>query len=506
MPCSRKEAEEQGDRRSTAQQADGITYPTPSMSHEAVEHRAVGQARSGRGGSSLLGRIATHKPLWALLFPLVIASGCASSPAEWRKRRQARFEQEEQEREALEKTARRKRRKRRRRRPLPVSRELDALAEKLNASPKPIENKRLLARIFRKLDQLDRTKEGLVRILHLGDSHIAADYITRTVRERFQARFGDAGRGFVVVDQRAPYGGRRLKRKGWRRERIVDRDGPGKPFGFSGMRLISKRRGASVKYVLKPNDHELVVYFHGTPRGAGLQVYAEEELIGEVPTRRRTPESGVERVEIPEHRLGGATPPEWLEIRATGSRAKMVGLSFESTESGVIYDSVGPVGADAKVYLDLEQSSFRAHLQALAPDLFILMVGGNDALMVRQGRRTLEEVRQHHVELVRKLKAYLPEADCLLFGPMDAGEPLEDGRIGTKPYLLDVRDIQRDVAKDLGCAFWDTLEAMGGEGSFGRWLEAEIMNEDMVHPRSKGGDLLGHLFSTALMNAYLGND
>lgn len=446
----------------------------------------------------------SHKAL--VLFPLVLASGCASSPSDWRKRRQAEFEAKQEELEDLKSTSQRKKRRKRKRRPLPVSRELDALAARLGASPKPIENKPALSRLFRKLDQLDRSREGLVRILHLGDSHIAADYITRTVRERLQARFGDAGRGFVVIDQRAPYGGRRLKRKGWRRERIVDRDGPGKPFGFSGMRLISKRRGATVKYVLKPSDHELALYYHGTRRGAGLKVYAEEELIGEVSTRTRAPKSGVKRVEIPEHRLGGATPPEWLEIVATGSGAKLVGLSFESTDSGLIYDSIGPVGADAKVYLDLDEASLRAHLGVLAPDMFVLMVGGNDALMVRQGKRTLAEVREHHVALVQRLKGNLPEADCLLFGPMDAGERMEDGRIGTKRFLLELRDIQRDVATEQGCAFWDTLDAMGGEGSFGRWLGEEIVNEDMVHPRSKGGDLLGHLFSTALMNAYLGND
>ncbi|CAN0493538.1 unnamed protein product, partial [Discosporangium mesarthrocarpum] len=32
------------------------------------------------------------------------------------------------------------------------------------------------------------------------------------------------------------------------------------------------------------------------------------------------------------------------------------------------------------------------------------------------------------------------------------------------------------------------------------------MNQDLVHPRSKGGELMGHLFARAFMNAYLGID
>ncbi len=438
---------------------------------------------------------------------LILATvlGCASSPSGWRHRRQAAFA-DDTEAPPPKPPPKPARKKPRRTRPFPASQELDDLAKTVGATPFPIESKGDLDWFFHKLDQLDRTKEGVVRVLHLGDSHIAADYITRTIRERLQARFGDAGRGFVVIDQRAPYGGRRLKRMGWRRQRIVDPDGPGHAFGFAGMRLISTRRGASAKYVLRPNDHELSIYYHGTRGGAPVKVYAEEELIDEFSTGHRRARSLVEKVEIPEHRLGGATPPETLNIVADGTGAEIFGLSFESTESGLIYDSIGPVGADAKVYLELEQRSFEEHLTALAPDLVVLMVGGNDALMVREEKRTLDQVRQDHEKLVARLRAFAPDADCLLVGPMDAGEAHEDGTIGSKRYLTEVRDIQKAVAQAHGCAFWDTYTAMGGEGAFGRWFAEGIMNDDMVHPRSKGGDLVGHLFATALINAYLGTE
>src|SRR5207253_10574104 len=92
-----------------------------------------------------------------------------------------------------------------------------------------------LDRFFAKVSALDKTQEGTVRILHLGDSHVAADYITGTTRRWLQHRFGQAGRGFVAVDQRAEYSGRRLHRKGWKRTRIVDKGRAGQTFGFSGM-------------------------------------------------------------------------------------------------------------------------------------------------------------------------------------------------------------------------------------------------------------------------------
>ena len=75
-------------------------------------------------------------------------------------------------------------------------------------------------RTFLQLDSLLNNPERNVRILHLGDSHIAGDYISGTIRTVLQKHFGNAGRGYVHIDQKAPYGGRRLKRSGpWKRNR-----------------------------------------------------------------------------------------------------------------------------------------------------------------------------------------------------------------------------------------------------------------------------------------------
>ncbi|MEO1232927.1 MAG: hypothetical protein AAFZ18_28940, partial [Myxococcota bacterium] len=93
-----------------------------------------------------------------------------------------------------------------------------ALEEKIRAGQDRDANTIEKQRLFRERTELERgATEDNVRVLHLGDSHIAADYITRTVRTRFQARFGSGGRGFVHADQKARFGGRRLGRPGWDR-------------------------------------------------------------------------------------------------------------------------------------------------------------------------------------------------------------------------------------------------------------------------------------------------
>ncbi len=362
--------------------------------------------------------------------------------------------------------------------------------------------RRVLGRLFEKLDRIDGDRQGVARILVLGDSHIAADYITRTVRDRLQHRFGDAGRGFIAIDQKAQYGGRRLNRVNWNRTRVVDGNGAGQRFGFAGMRLDSARGGARLTFELLPSDDDVVAYYRTGPESPTITFLAQNHEIARLETSTEEIESRSFHVAIPETVGGSAYPPGRLDIVAAGPGAGLMGLSFESYEAGVILDAVGPVGADATVYLSMEPESLEQHLRHLDPDLVMLMIGGNDALAVRKGDRTLAQVERDHLELIKRLKEALPNADCLLWSPLDAG--VRDGKkIESKANLVEVRDLQRKVAAKMRCAFWDTYEAMGGKGSFARWYDKGLMNKDLVHPRSRGGDLLGHLFSTSLINAYL---
>ncbi|HUT78781.1 MAG TPA: hypothetical protein VM285_13885, partial [Polyangia bacterium] len=51
---------------------------------------------------------------------------------------------------------------------------------------------------FAALCEVEETDSGLVRVLHYGDSHTAADILTTEIRRTLQARFGDGGRGFIL--------------------------------------------------------------------------------------------------------------------------------------------------------------------------------------------------------------------------------------------------------------------------------------------------------------------
>lgn len=57
-------------------------------------------------------------------------------------------------------------------------------------------NQEKLDSIFEKLYQLEQSKNDKINIVHLGDSHIQADFFTNAIRMPLQDRFGDGGLGF----------------------------------------------------------------------------------------------------------------------------------------------------------------------------------------------------------------------------------------------------------------------------------------------------------------------
>lgn len=375
--------------------------------------------------------------------------------------------------------------------------EIVRLERLVRAGRDPDGNTVLKQELFRERADLERETGALaVRILHLGDSHIAADYITRIVRARLQERFGNAGRGFVHADQKAQYGGRRVLRRGWERVRAVDTPSR-RPFGVTAVSLESTRAGAEMQFELQPEEKQVVLHFLAKVRGPRLGLFADGFELAMVSTEASAPETRALRIDV------DLPPPapETVSLTSDGAGAEVFGLSFETTKPGVFYDAIGPVGADATLWADLEANSFEAQVGALSPSLFVLMVGGNDALAVRQGRRDPETVKADIARLIQNLRRAAPDAECLLFGPMDAADR-RGRRLVSKRFVAEVVRWEREVAQAEGCAFWNAWQAMGGEGSFGRWLRAGLMNSDLVHPRSKGGDLLGYLFARALANAY----
>jgi len=89
--------------------------------------------------------------------------------------------------------------------------------------------------------------------------------------------------------------------------------------------------------------------------------------------------------------------------------------------------------------------------------------------------------------------------------PLDQGTKVR-GRVVTISNVPMMVSVQEEVAAEEGCAFFNTFEAMGGEGAMGRWYRSKpkLASSDLRHATPRGYRAIGNLFYKALMSGFDG--
>ncbi len=343
----------------------------------------------------------------------------------------------------------------------------------------------------------DGSRTQPVRVEHLGDSLIASDHINDVVRNRLQERHGSGGKGFLYVD-RPTRSGRGVRAgqasEGWEFIRIIDRAPPKDRLPFTGVAFVAGVKDPQDVRFAVEDARTAEIFFLAQPGGGTVQVSVDGKQLQRVQTRWTPAEVAIAKVKLPE---GAKT----LSLKTRG-KVELHGVSLENGNPGVVYDTIGLPGAYAGVFLRTHRPYFRAQLRQRKPSLVVLMFGGNEAFRLSRDWTKPEEIRQEAQQLVKLVRESTPEAACLVWSPIDAAVRTLGGELVPRRGSRMVADIFRDVAREGGCAYWDALSAMGDEGSAIRWLSAGLLNEDLIHPRARGSDLLGHLFDLAIQRAY----
>jgi lysophospholipase L1-like esterase len=394
--------------------------------------------------------------------------------------------------------------------PSPRALRLHQLGERLGTHPPRLENpcvrtegehcaQSALGPFFTSLDALaTRTASTPTVISAFGNSLIAGDRIVDVVREELSARFGDAGRGVLLMDRLAPYGPRvraGVAQGEWEPRTLGEMQLAPLPFGMSGVYHQSASPRARSRFPLE-GEPRGTLWWLDAPQGGRLSVHAQgRELATTAPTGEGEAQA-----------LSFDIPPgtRSLDVVAEGRGAVVYGLVLERPAPGIVLDTLGVPSSDANLFLRAREDIFRAHLVERSPRLMLFILGGNEAKRLEWGRAKVDEVEDGLRDLVRRARAAVPEGACLVVGPIDA---VRGGsgpqRLVQRPYLDEVLSLERQIALDEGCAFFDAFSAMGGPGSLARFVDAGLVHDDLVHPKGQGLDLLGQLLTDALLEAWV---
>jgi lysophospholipase L1-like esterase len=366
-----------------------------------------------------------------------------------------------------------------------------------------------LTRFFERLKHLEHNKAGRVAILQIGASHTAAQHFTDTARSVLADRFGYAGRGYVAAGKAYE----RLERSGV--ERTLDGNWnlldamkvktPGERWGLTGIRAVGKP-GAVATFDFDeprsgPDDSARVqVYALEEPGMGPLKIFLDQKL---EKTLTPPPPETMSRARVIELGASGSKHNIRLENPGPGD-VTVLGVSHELMRPGIVYDALGLPGSTAITFSHYDSETLIAQLKARQPDLYVLFYGTNESALPPAG---LEQVRAAYPKIIANLRIAAPDAACVFLGPTDRMSKKKKANSWQETASIDmVYDILREVAARNDCAFWETREAMGGEGSIERWRKNKppLANKDHVHLTHEGYRLLATEMVKDLLEAYDG--
>lgn len=340
-------------------------------------------------------------------------------------------------------------------------------------------------------------KGGTTRILHYGDSPTTGDLITADARAMLQKEFGDGGTGFVLIARPWAWYSHRgveMDASNWKIDIAGIAEAKDGMHGLGGVSFFGTP-GATAEWRLRNGQHTSVeIAYLSQPDGGAFAVAADDQELGTVETAAETKTPGYASFKVPR----GATK---FTLRVTRGTVRLYGAEFRKN-AGVIYSSLGINGANVTLLSkSFNERHWAAELRHYHPDLVIVNYGTNESGFAEFVEKTwAPEMR----EVVRRIRAALPETSILLMSPMDRGERTSSGEIDTVPVLPRLVSLESGVAHDTGAAFFNTYEAMGGQGTMGRWYAAEprLVGADFIHPMPAGAKIVGELLYNALRDGY----
>jgi lysophospholipase L1-like esterase len=353
-----------------------------------------------------------------------------------------------------------------------------------------ISNNSGLDSFYQKLHRLKSGSSGTVSIVHIGDSHIQADFLTAVVRNGLQDFFGNAGRGLVfpyqLAQSNSPDDVYSSSSIGWQFNRIAHPEIP-ISYGISGYSIKTSAASASFQLSLRglARPFTRVRLFADSLAEWTLKPVDNDSIF----EMQKIPGCNCTTIELDKENTGFKISSETREVPKI-----IYGASLENNNPGIIYHTIGVNGArfDQFNLADL----FWQQLPALKADLFIISLGTNEAQWDAFPATAFKKTLQIFIE---KLKAVSPQA-CILF----TTAPDSYKRRRYNEVLRDLNSAIINYCNSNYIPVWDLYRITNGYGSAYSWARRGLMTSDRIHFTAEGYRLQGSLLLSALAKGYNG--
>jgi hypothetical protein len=360
----------------------------------------------------------------------------------------------------------------------------------LTISNNTIINSDGLDSFYKKLTSLKQTHKGVVRIVHIGDSHIQADIFSGTMRNKLQQYFGNAGRGLIfpyqLAKSNAPVDISSSSNITWHYNRLAHPEIP-TTNGISGFCIkTDTNTNVSVNVKLSaPQSFNHVRFFLDS---ANISPVKWELYAGGKRYLLTVNDSAFCR----EVFLEKNTDSFSIKSSDTTQTRQFFGVSVDNSNPGIIYNTIGVNGATYQEYNIAPL--FWKQLGALDADLYIISMGTNEA----QKQAVTEDSFQRQVLLfIQNLKVVSPNAEIIITTAADSYKK--------EKYNIELDEVNcllLQITTQNNIPLWDMYNITGGHRSADCWRDNKCMNKDLIHYLPNGYQIQGDIFFNALAKGY----
>ena len=410
-----------------------------------------------------------------------------------------------------------------------------------------IENKEVLKPF---IDKLNENK--VTQILFLGDSHIQADWITSFLRNKFQEKYGNAGRGLVfpysVANSNGPDDFTSATNQTWENFRLVYEQDVFPQMGASGFVIGNQKESfLEIKFKNPEETFDKVIIFNDEKmNGEKFQLYKENQSLSNFVSKsaeriKYTVSSGETFPELASKFY--TTTTKLAQLNGAGIKNPMEGNSYQidkisfnfKPEFENLIEKIADYqfsGDKTLVQLSEPQNIFLMKTNAKNGNTFygfqflknvnkgvvFNTVGVNgatygdflkyslqieqlnsiqpDLVMISLGTNeslssiTKEDFQKNISDLVSKFKEQNPNLPILLISPTD-------NRLKSQKIKEIVSWIE-ESSQIKKVAFFNLYEATGGSGYFKKALNKKEANTDGVHFLRPGYEFQAEKIWTAI--------
>ncbi|NME67691.1 GDSL-type esterase/lipase family protein [Flammeovirga aprica] len=358
----------------------------------------------------------------------------------------------------------------------------------------------LLETFFDKLSDLEAGDQKQVEVLHIGDSHIQADFFSGWVREKFyeDARFPMKSRGFFFPYKAAktnnPYNFSVSKIGTWE----------GKRASISyhksnwGLAAISARTTESFAALtinvgidsLHPYKGNIIEVYYPTDDPTQFTPIVMPLEPAKLISKEVKNGKVIFTFDKPISKFRFSFEKE----NASQNQFILRGFGvYDQLESGLSYSSSGVNGAKVTSYLRCK--AIQEDIQSIHPDLLIISLGTNDAFHSPFNKNIFI---QKYTQLIQDIRKVIPDLPIILTTP---GDNFRKSKYLNKDNAIATKAMYQ-IAQQNNVAIWDFYHVMGGLSSIEQWSALSMTSKDRVHLSRIGYQYQGELFYRALMKYY----